>query len=93
VPARRVAVLVGSLRKDAYSLQAAEALRSLAPPTLHFERVEIGALPFYNHDLETDRPPPAWVEFRELFTKYLAAFAGWIERCYIGAGKRGESGA
>jgi chromate reductase, NAD(P)H dehydrogenase (quinone) len=64
MPARRVAVLVGSLRKDAYSLQVAEALRALAPPTLHFERVEIGSLPFYNHDLETDHPPPQWVEFR-----------------------------
>jgi chromate reductase len=65
MPARRVALLVGSLRKGAYSLQAADALRALAPPTLSFERVEIGTLPFYNHDLETHNPPAQWVQFRD----------------------------
>lgn len=59
----RVAVFVGSLRKEAYSRKTARALIALAPPSLHFEFLEIGNLPFYNEDLE-GAPPEAWTEFR-----------------------------
>ena len=64
MPARRVAVIVGSLRKDAFSGRAALAMKAMAPPTLSLEDVPIGGLPFYNQDLETDSPPAAWVGFR-----------------------------
>jgi chromate reductase len=62
---RRVAVLVGSLRKGSFNRQVADAVEKLAPAGLSFERVEIGDLAFYNEDLETDAPPPAWTRFRE----------------------------
>lgn len=62
---RRVAVLVGSLRKDAFSRRLATALIGLQPDSLQMEIVEIGALPLYNQDLETDSPPAAWSEYRE----------------------------
>jgi chromate reductase len=65
VPARRVAVIVGSLRADAYSGRVAAALRSVAPPTLNLGEVKIGALALYNHDLETADPPAPWAVFRE----------------------------
>ena len=65
MPARRVAVLVGSLRKDAFSRRVASALRAMQPPTLNLEIVEIRDLSLYNQDLETDNPPVAWTTFRD----------------------------
>lgn len=65
MPARRVALIVGSLRKDAFSGRVARALQGLQPPTINLEKVEIGDLPFYNQDLETDDPPPQWTRFRD----------------------------
>lgn len=65
MPARRVAVIVGSLRKEAFSRRVAHALRAMQPPTLNLEIVEIRDLPLYNQDLETDNPPAAWTAFRD----------------------------
>ena len=64
MPARRVAVIVGSLRKEAFSRRVANALRAMQPATLNLELVEIGDLALYNQDLETDNPPAAWTTFR-----------------------------
>jgi chromate reductase len=52
----KVAVIVGSLRKDSVNRQFAEALGKLARPKLDFQIVEIGDLPLYNQDLESDLP-------------------------------------
>jgi chromate reductase, NAD(P)H dehydrogenase (quinone) len=60
-----VAVLVGSLRKESFNRKMARAAIELAPPSLKLEIVEIGQLPFYNQDLETEQPPVPWVEFRQ----------------------------
>ena len=65
---RRVAVLVGSLRKEAFSRRLANALIAMQPDSLDMRIVEID-MPLYNQDLETDSPPAAWVEYR----KQLAA--------------------
>ncbi|HST01206.1 MAG TPA: NAD(P)H-dependent oxidoreductase, partial [Usitatibacter sp.] len=62
---RRVAVLVGSLRKEAFTRRLANALISMQPDSLDMRIVEIGNLPLYNQDLETDSPPPAWSEYRQ----------------------------
>ena len=62
---RRVAVFVGSLRKEAFSRRLANALIHLQPDTLKMEILEIGNLPLYNQDLETESPPAPWKEFRE----------------------------
>ena len=61
---RRVGVIVGSLRQGAYTRMLARALPELSPPALRLAPVEIGTLPLYNQDLETDAPPPQWTEFR-----------------------------
>lgn len=61
---RTVAVVVGSLRKDSASRKVAEALAAVAPTPLRFNFVEIGDLPHYDPDLETDAPPAAWTRFR-----------------------------
>jgi chromate reductase, NAD(P)H dehydrogenase (quinone) len=61
--AYKVAVLVGSLRKESFSRKVAHALEALAPERLKLEIVEIGDLPHYNQDLEENVPPP-WAAFR-----------------------------
>jgi chromate reductase len=61
---RKIAVLVGSLRKDSYTRKVAKTLMLLAPPTLELEIVEIGQLPLYNQDDDTGNPPPIFTEFR-----------------------------
>jgi chromate reductase len=62
---RKVAVLVGSLRKDSLSRKMAHAAMALAPATLAPEIVELGALPHYNADLDGSAPPAEWVAFRQ----------------------------
>ncbi|MDB5495669.1 MAG: NADPH-dependent reductase [Phenylobacterium sp.] len=61
--ARTVAVLVGSLRKDSASRKLANAFAALAPANLKFDVVEIGGLPHFDQDLESD-PPAEWTAFR-----------------------------
>jgi chromate reductase, NAD(P)H dehydrogenase (quinone) len=62
---RDVAVLVGSLRRESFTRKIAVALTALARPSLALEIVEIGRLPHYNQDLETDPPPAEWATFRD----------------------------
>jgi chromate reductase len=50
----RIAVVVGSLRADSYNRKLAIALAALAPEEFSFEHVEIGDLPLYNQDHETN---------------------------------------
>jgi chromate reductase len=61
---KKIAVIVGSLRKESFNRRMANALIKLSPDSLSLEFVEIGALPHYNQDLE-DNPPAEWTEFRE----------------------------
>ncbi len=60
---RNVAVVVGSLRKDSVNRKVAQALAALTP-NLKFTFVEIGDLPHFDQDLESD-PPAQWVRFRK----------------------------
>src|SRR5262245_9309235 len=56
---RKVAVLVGSLRKESFNRKMARALVAMAQPPLKLEIVEIGQLPFYNQDYEANPPSEA----------------------------------
>jgi len=60
---RRIAVIVGSLRKNSNSERLAHAIAAEAPKNLAFDIVPIGDLPFYNQDLDA-APPQAWTDFR-----------------------------
>lgn len=62
--AKRIAVIVGSLRKDSINRKVAQALIDLAPLSLSLEIVEIGQLPLYNQDFDDDSPAP-YTEFRQ----------------------------
>ncbi|MBN9583688.1 MAG: NAD(P)H-dependent oxidoreductase [Afipia sp.] len=66
--AHRVAVIVGSLRKEAFSLRIAQAFGKLAPSSLALETVTLHGLSFFNQDLEAT-PPADWLAFRETIQK------------------------
>ncbi len=59
-----ILALVGSLRKESFSLKIANALAKLAPPALKLEVVTPHGISFFNQDLEAN-PPADWVAFRE----------------------------
>ncbi len=63
MPDRKIAVVVGSLRKGSYNRKMALALEKLAPPSLKLGIVEIRDLALYDEDLEAT-PPQAWLDFR-----------------------------
>jgi chromate reductase, NAD(P)H dehydrogenase (quinone) len=61
---KRVAVLVGSLRRSSFTRMVANALADLAPAELKLEIKEIGNLPLYNQDSD-ENPPTPWLSFRQ----------------------------
>ena len=61
---RKIAVIVGSLRKESFSRKLAKAIAAVAPAHLQFDFVDIGGLPHFNQDLEP-APPEAWTAFRD----------------------------
>ncbi len=54
----RIAVVVGSLRRESLNRQLATAMARLAPPDFAFTQVEIGDLPLYNQDDDADQAAP-----------------------------------
>ncbi|EKS40333.1 NADPH-dependent FMN reductase [Afipia clevelandensis] len=66
--AHSVAVIVGSLRKESFSLKIAKALAKIAPPSLKLGIVTLHDLSFFNQDLEAT-PPADWLKFRETVQK------------------------
>ncbi|WP_322030875.1 NAD(P)H-dependent oxidoreductase [Paraburkholderia sp. J76] len=57
--AYKIAVVVGSLRKDSFNRQLAHAVTSLAPADFTFEHLDIGVLPLYSQDYDADYPEVA----------------------------------
>lgn len=53
----KIAVVVGSLRRDSFNRKLATALARLAPPEFSFHHVEIGDLPLYNQDDDANQGP------------------------------------
>ncbi|MEO5968993.1 MAG: NAD(P)H-dependent oxidoreductase [Bdellovibrionia bacterium] len=63
---KKIAVIVGSLRKDSLNRKMARVLLTLAPKDLELEIIEIGQLPHYNQDDDDEgRPPAQWLDFRD----------------------------
>ena len=50
-----IAVIVGSLRKDSFNRKLANAIVKLTPPEFTFKQVQIGDLPLYNQDDDTNQ--------------------------------------
>jgi chromate reductase len=61
---KKIAIFVGSLRKESFTRKIAKAMMNLAPDSLKLEIIEIGGLPLYNQDSD-DNPPAAYSQFRE----------------------------
>ena len=53
----RIALIVGSLRRDSYNRRLAHAMQPLAPAELAFADVAIGDLPLYNQDDDANPSP------------------------------------
>lgn len=60
----KIAIIVGSLRKESYNLKTAKALMAMAPESLSLELLNIEGLPMFNEDLEAN-PPKEWVALRK----------------------------
>ena len=63
-----VVAIVGSLRKESFTLKIAKALAKLAPDNLKLHVVTLHDISFFNQDLEAT-PPADWVAFREKLHK------------------------
>jgi chromate reductase len=59
-----IVVLVGSLRKESFSLKIAKALAKMAPDTIKLDVVTLHGISFFIQDLEAS-PPADWLKFRE----------------------------
>jgi chromate reductase len=60
----KIAILIGSLRKDSFNRRVGRSICAFAGDMLDCEIVEIGKLPLYNQDSDAN-PPPEFVAFRE----------------------------
>jgi chromate reductase len=60
----RIAIVVGSLRKESLNRKVALAMCHVAAEKLDCTIVEIGDLPLFNQDIEAD-PPDAWTRFKQ----------------------------
>jgi chromate reductase len=62
--AYRIAIIVGSLRKDSLNRRVARSICGLRNDNLDCSMIEIGDLPLYNQDLDAN-PPEQWTRFRK----------------------------
>ncbi len=60
---KKIAIIVGSIRKESYCRKVANALIALPPKDLDLKILEIKHLPMYNQDLDSN-PPIEWTDFR-----------------------------
>jgi chromate reductase len=67
----KVAVIVGSLRKNGCSVRLAAALAEMAPEHLVLHQVPIGDLPLFNQDDEAS-PPASYGSFRRAIAESAA---------------------
>src|SRR5260370_30202612 len=63
-----VVVIVGSLRKESFTLKIANALAKLAPDSVKLNVTTLHDISFFNQDLEAS-PPADWLAFREKLQK------------------------
>jgi chromate reductase len=63
-----IVTIVGSLRKESFSLKIANALAKLAPASLKLDVTTLESISFFNQDLEAN-PPADWLAFRDKLQK------------------------
>ena len=62
--AYKIAILVGSLRKDSLNRKVARSICAIRNDNLDCSMIEIGNLPLYNQDYDSS-PPEEYIRFRE----------------------------
>ena len=62
--AYKIAIIVGSLREGSINRKVARSICGLRNDNLDCSMVEIGDLPLYNQDLDSN-PPEQWLRFRK----------------------------
>jgi chromate reductase len=60
----KIAIIVGSLRKDSLNRKVARSICALRGDNLDCSMIEIGDLPLYNQDYDAD-PPEQYLRFRQ----------------------------
>jgi chromate reductase len=64
--AYKIAIIVGSLRKDSINRKVAQSICAIRGDNLDCSMVEIGDLPLYNQDYDSaPEQPPQYVRFRD----------------------------
>lgn len=63
--AKRIGIVVGSIRKAAYTRKIADFLIAHTPEGYQLELIEIAHLPLYNQDYDTSGSPAAYDDFRQ----------------------------
>ena len=59
-----IVVIVGSIRKESFTLKIANTLAKMAPASIKLDVTTLHGISFFNQDLEAT-PPADWVAFRE----------------------------
>ncbi len=68
---KKIGFIVGSLREGSYNKKVAQTFENLFPETVEVGYLEIGQLPFYNEDLDTEgNVPQTWTDFRNEADSY-----------------------
>lgn len=68
---KKIGVVVGSLRKEAFTKQIAEELKKVAPASFEFENIEIGHLEMFDQDYDDEgNTPESWKAFRENLERF-----------------------
>ena len=62
---RKIGIIVGSIRKDAYTKKLADFLISNTPPGYQFEIIKIDDLPLYNQDYDESNEQETYAVFRK----------------------------
>ncbi len=65
---KKIGIIVGSLRKDSLNRKTAKALTLLLGKNVQSEFIEIGNLPLYNQDYDTNSPQE-FIRFRDQIKK------------------------
>ena len=64
--ADKIVAFAGSLRRGSFNCALLRAAQELAPDGMDIEVIEIGALPFYNADVEAQGDPPSVAAYKGL---------------------------
>jgi chromate reductase len=84
-----VVVIVGSLRKESFTLKIARALAKLAPASLKLGVVTLHDISFFNQDLEAT-PPADWLAF--VTPEYNRSISGVLKNAIdVGSRPYGKS--